>query len=214
MEIPQNWTFERQDIAKEFNRHVREQLPWYDLVSDAIIHFVRHYAPTGGVIYDIGCSTGNIGVRLADLIQERGILYKPIESSQAMCNLYQGPGQVIRADAITYEYRSFDVAILFLVMMFFPIKKRERFLQTLINNINPGGAIIIVDKCLPFSGYLASVLWRLTLAGKLASGVTPNDILAKELSLGGVQRPVDPSLFLAGKEWFHFGDFAGWIIEG
>jgi tRNA (cmo5U34)-methyltransferase len=54
----------------------------------------------------------------------------------------------------------------------------------------------------------------LTLAGKVAAGVPAEEIVAKELSLGGVQRPLDPRELGPGFiEWFRFGDFAGWLAE-
>ena len=60
-------------------------------------------------------------------------------------------------------------------------------------------------------------LSRLALAGKVATGTPASEIVAKELSLGGVQRPLDPGLvdgWGEAVEFFRFGDFAGWIIEG
>ena len=42
MDIPTNWTFETSGVAKGFDRHVREQLPWYDLATNAILHVARH----------------------------------------------------------------------------------------------------------------------------------------------------------------------------
>lgn len=67
------------------------------------------------------------------------------------------------------------------------------------------------------SGYLATVLHRLTIAGKVSSGVPPADIIAKELSLSGVQRPLPPGFIEAASanavEVFRFGEFAGWVIE-
>jgi hypothetical protein len=51
-------------------------------------------------------------------------------------------------------------------------------------------------------------------AGKRAAGVTSEEIVEKELSLSGVQRPVvESQLGGAAYLWFKFGDFAGWLIE-
>ena len=36
MDIPKEWTFENASVAQSFNQHVREQLPWYDLVTGAV----------------------------------------------------------------------------------------------------------------------------------------------------------------------------------
>ena len=42
MEIPKlgQWTFESENIAKSFDAHVREQLPFYDIVTNAVVHIV------------------------------------------------------------------------------------------------------------------------------------------------------------------------------
>jgi tRNA (cmo5U34)-methyltransferase len=54
---------------------------------------------------------------------------------------------------------------------------------------------------------------RLTLDWKLKNGATAEEIISKELSLSGVQRPMTKSE-LTGKEFFRFGEFVGWVIEG
>jgi tRNA (cmo5U34)-methyltransferase len=72
----------------------------------------------------------------------------------------------------------------------------------------------VFDKLEPVGGYLSTVFYRLTLAGKRGAGVTSEEIVEKELSLSGVQRPVAESqLGGAAYLWFKFGDFAGWVIE-
>ena len=98
--------------------------------------------------------------------------------------------------------------------MFVPYRERSSLVSRLVDACRPGGAIIIFDKMEPEAGYLSTVLYRLTLAGKLASGTSPSEIVAKELSLAGVQRALSPSVLPeSAKQWFRFGDFAGFIIE-
>ena len=65
MQISQNWTFKSDHIANNFDQHVREQLPWYDLATFATAQMARHFVPQGGKVYDIGCATGNMGRVLA-----------------------------------------------------------------------------------------------------------------------------------------------------
>jgi len=215
MEIPKEWTFENASVAQSFNQHVREQLPWYDLVTGAVAHIARHYIPQGGLVYDIGASTGNIGKSLEAALIQRQAKLVPIEPSAEMCAQYDGPGKdrLVQMDACRYHFEPFDVAICYLVMMFMPVHERPGFIAKLKAALKPGGAIVIVDKCEAETGYQATVLWRLTLAGKVAAGVSPEHIIAKELSLGGVQRPLDPTILGENvAEWFRFGEFAGWII--
>lgn len=49
---------------------------------------------------------------------------------------------------------------------------------------------------------------------KIDNGANPEDVIKKELSLAGYQRPVDAStLPYNAKTFFQFGEFAGWVIE-
>ena len=109
-----------------------------------------------------------------------------------MADLYTGPqkGHLIRGDALEIDFEPFDLAICFLVLMFMPVAVRGEFIKRMRASLRPGGAIIIFDKCEPSKGYVATVLWRLALAGKVAANVPAEDIISKELSLSGVQRPL------------------------
>lgn len=213
MKIPTEWTFKNSDVAEGFDNHVREQLPWYDLVTDGLRQLARHYIPQNGLVYDIGASTGNIGKALEETLKERNAKFIGLENSAEMCDLYEAPGELVQIDAMNYKFEKFDLAVCFLVLMFFPENKRWEFVQYLKGQIKPGGALIIVDKCEACTGYLATALWRISLAGKIAAGVDAESVIAKELSLCGIQRPIDPALLGDdAMEWFRFGDFAGWII--
>lgn len=213
MEKLKEWTFENASVASGFDQHVREQLPWYELVTGAVAHIARHYIPKGGLVYDIGASTGNIGRALKETLSARKAQLIGIEASAEMCAKYDAPGELVQIDALDYRFQPYDLAICYLVLMFMPVEKRPAFIDMLKSLIKPGGALLIVDKCEAASGYEATVFWRLTLAGKVAAGTDAQSIIAKELSLGGVQRPLDPAML--GDEaslWFRFGDFAGWLI--
>lgn len=218
-DIPSNWTFEDAKVADAFQRHVRLQLPWYDLATGAVAHIARHYIPLGGRVYDIGASVGNIGNCIGRVLTERKADFVAIESSAEMANVYRGPDKLVVADAMTYKFEEFDCAILFLTVMFMPVATRLSWLKKLVDKIKPGGAIIIFDKFLPPPGnpYVGTILRRLTLAGKVSTGTPSDEIIAKELSIGGVQRPLEHQHFAdlgtRAHRVFQFGEFAGYVIE-
>lgn len=214
--IPTDWTFRDPGVAAGFDDHVREQLPWYDVVTRAVAGIVTHYLPAGGLVYDIGASTGNVGRALVPLIETRKALLIPVEPSTDMAKLYDGPARksLLMKAAEDVEYEPFDVAVLMLSLMFVPVADRPRLLATLRARCRRGGALVIVDKCLPPGGYVGQVFWRMTLDAKLAGGADPADVTRKEMSLRGVQRGLDPALLGPDAvEFFRFGEFAGWIIE-
>jgi len=214
LEIPASWTFETQNVAQGFDNHVREQLPWYDLATAAITHIARHYIPKGGLVYDIGCATGNIGSSLEATLKARDARLVGIDPSDEMRKIYDAPGIFVCSTAESYEYEPFDLGIAFLTLMFVEPSKRRAFVLDLLNKCRPGGAIIVFDKLETAHGYLGTVMTRLTLAGKYEAGVDAKEIIEKELSLAGVQRPITlEQLPGAPYQWFRFGDFAGYILE-
>jgi tRNA (cmo5U34)-methyltransferase len=214
LEIPRDWTFKTADIAGGFDRHVREQLPWYDLTTGLIAHFARHYIPEGGQVYDIGASTGNIGNAIRDTLESRKAQLVAVDNSEAMRPLYKGPGEFTVADAESFDFQPFDLSVLFLTLMFIRPAVRGGLIKKLRDNLRPGGAILIFDKCVQGGGYVGTITSRLALAGKVAAGVDAREIVAKELSLAGVQRPIELREIEPCTELFRFGDFAGFIIEG
>lgn len=215
MKIPAEWTFRDTRIAKGFDRHVRQQLPWYGMTTGIVSHVARHYITQGALCYDIGASTGNIGQAIRHTLRMRDARLIAIDNAPEMAAQYRGSlGELVIADALDYAFEPFEFATCFLCMMFMPPCRRAAWLSALTAKIKPGGALVIFDKFEPVTGYAATVLWRLALAGKVAQGVPAEEIVAKELSLAGVQRPLARTEIPdKAVEIFRFGDFAGWIIE-
>lgn len=214
MNIPEQWTFKSESVAAGFDNHVREQLPWYDLATKMVAVIARHYISNNSVVYDIGASTGNIGKAIEQSLRHNQAKFYAIEESKEMAAKYNGPNKLEIKNATEYIYEPHDLSILFLVLMFIPYSKRESFLKRIYNLLNEGGAIIIVDKIEMPYGYSGSILRKMALAWKINAGVTPEEILQKELSLSGYQRPINERI-LPGKpvRFFQSGEFVGWLIE-
>lgn len=204
-----DWTFS--NVPNGFDSHVRQQLPWYEFATTCVAFLARHYLPTkGGVLYDIGASTGNITKALAGTIEERSIRAISVEVNETMVAGFNGVGELICEPVEDIRIEEFDVAIIFLTLMFIPYSEREQLMAKLQSRMRAGGAIIVVDKVASTDGYLGVCLRRLTLLWKQLAGVDGNDIIEKELSLAGVQRPSERD----GRLFLKFGEFEGWIIEG
>ena len=215
-----SWTFETKEIAETFDAHVREQLPWYDMVTDAVVYIARNYLPEYGVVVDIGASTGNMVDKLMPLTFERIADVVAIEKSISMCdvlkNKYKKSDCVVveNSDVTRGDLPKANVYILFLTMMFIPIDKRKALMDSMRANCKQGGVIVVVDKICDHGGYFATVLKRLTMQFKLQQGAKPEDVLNKEMSLAGVQIPIDPAILgTDAKQFFRMGEFAGWVIE-
>lgn len=213
--IPKEWTFKSAELAAGFDAHVREQLPFYDLATGVVAHLGRCYIPNGGLVIDVGASTGNIGRALAEVIKIRNADFLAIESSQEMAACYQGPGGVLVGDAEAYDFENAqpDFIVCFLSLMFIPIKSRLTLITRMKASLRSGGALVIFDKTAPQAGYLGTVAYRLALSAKQKNGASAEEIIAKELSISGLQRPIDAGELVGFQEIFRFGDFFGAVYE-
>jgi len=211
------WTFDTPEIAKAFDGHVRGHLPWYDMVTDAVALAVKHYIPPGGLVYDIGCGNGNMGRALAPVLDSRRARLIAVDSSIPMCANYKGPGKVVCSDICAVNFEAFDVAVSMLTLMFLSPEDQERVLRMLRTYAIAGGAIVLVEKVGGSGGYVQTVMQRMTFAAKVKQGTGLAEVMGKELSLVGVQRPLDPKIiyntFPNAAEIFRFGEFVGYLIE-
>ena len=133
MNLGKTWTFDKKEVAERFNSHVRGQLPWYDLVISSLKMLAAHYLPpAGGVMYDIGASTGNLFMEMRDILQAREVRYVGIEKSREMVEQWRGDGDfetLLHVDALDHQYEPYDVAVLNLTMMFMACGEASRVVQ-------------------------------------------------------------------------------------
>ena len=207
-----HWSFEDSDIADTFDDHVRTQLPWYDLVTTFITGIIENYLPASGVMYAIGASTGNITKSCGSLLKERDATAISIEASERMCKAWNGGGMLQHTDAVGYDYEPFDVAVCFLTAMFMSVSQRRIFFNNLHKAKKDGGVIVLVDKFCDWEGYEGTVFRRITMLFKLENGQTPEQVLEKELSLAGVQRPMTKNEIDTSVQFFQMGEFRGYLL--
>lgn len=210
-----DWTFRAPAVAAAFDAHVREQLPWYDVATGILRHVARHFVPRGGVVIDVGASTGNVGRALAPVLEARGAMLIAIDSSVEMARAYDAPGQLVVADAVDFDFAAKrpDLVVCFLSLMFVPVPDRRALIERMWAAVRPGGAVVVFDKMVPHAGYVGAIAFRLALAAKYEAGASPEEVIRKELSLAGVQRPMDEQELAGFLEIFRFGDFAGFVRE-
>jgi len=214
LDVPREWSWSAA-VAKHFDSHVRESLPWYDLATGAVAHIARAYVPREGVVIDVGASTGNVGRALAPVLKARSATLRAIDSSVEMRDVYRGPGvlEVVDAEEFDFAGAAPDLIVCFLALMFVPVSTRRLLVERMKEALRPGGAIIVFDKMVPRPGYVGTVAYRLTLAAKMDAGASPAEVVAKELSIAGVQRPMSEGELGGFVEVFRFGDFAGFVHE-
>jgi tRNA (cmo5U34)-methyltransferase len=220
MKIPNHWTFCDEEVARGFDEHVREQLPWYDLVTRATATIARSFLFDKAKCYEIGAATGNFPKAMESTIRDRRVDWTCVEPSALMAMKFEVPERLVRlvlADARDMRWDPFDLGVSFLALMFVPRADRRALLDRWFGELREGGALLLVEKFEPLGGTAGLVTHRLSIAMKREAGVDSTSIIDKELSLSGSQMPLDPAeLALPGSRrtlFFKLGDFEGWIVE-
>lgn len=213
LEPPHHWSFELPAVASQFDSHVREQLPFYELATTAVADLVRYYLQDCGTLVDIGAATGNVSRACSEIAQERRARVINIEPSREMASRFSGYGELVVGRVEEVAVPPCDVLVSFLTMAFLPPKHRRQLLAGLVKKISPGGALILLERIEPPVAANASRL--LIQAAKMRNGSSPQSVVAKEVSIAGVLRPIDPQLIEEFGAWlfFAYGDFRGYVIE-
>lgn len=214
--IPSHWTFNNRVVADQFDAHVREQLPWYEIATFCIAEIIKNYLPKNGVILDVGASTGNIARSIKPVLEQRSAKLIALEPSDEMADKYDAPGELIRDSIEHYQPGSCDVIVCMLSMMFVPVNERPSVIKKLLDSLSPGGVLLILDKFYSNedNGYIHTVMTRIGMEAKLQQGASMEAVAKKELSLSGVQRPMNyDELPDNAESFFQVGHFMGWAIE-
>lgn len=230
-----DWSFNTKEIAATFDKHVRSQLPFYDMLTNATVHLARSFVTSGGRLLDVGSATGNVGRALIPLMQQRESIMDAVEPSETMIDVcLKTFSEVERKhirlnnhtieDFLSHDSRADSVGgycfiSCFLTLMFVSPPARERVIKSLIDTLAPGGAMVVVDKVEQRRGIIGQAINRMSWSAKLDQGQTAEEIVTKELSLAGQQIPFLSnfrSLFVTCEtdvaEFFQFGEFVGLLV--
>ena len=222
----QRWTFD-EEVTDHFDDMLERSIPQYDVMRKTVTSLVDQYASEGGWIVDLGCSSGGA---LAPILAERGARnrYLGVEVSEPMVaaarQRFAGWEQYveIRHADLRDDYPAVPatVTIANLTLMFVPIEHRQRVVADAYDRIEPGGALIVVEKVLGDTARLDQTFVDLYYRRKAASGYSADEIERKRLALEGVLVPVTADWNVDMLRRAGFGqvdcfwrwcNFAGWV---
>ena len=82
MSAESDWTFA--GFGPEFDEHVARHLPGYFDVQNLVGIVAEHCVPNGGVVADLGCSTGQTARTIADRLKKRWLSFYLYDADPSM----------------------------------------------------------------------------------------------------------------------------------
>jgi len=228
--VPGNkWEFDA-SVAACFDDMLSRSIPSYKMMRQTTYALGTNIIGnmTAPKVVDLGASRGEAIWEFAARYP-RGDFYA-LEISDPMLdvmrNRFQGQTNLhvwredLRVCNVLREIKNTTVVLSILTLQFIPIEYRQALVQTVFDNLDKGGAFILVEKVLGNTPSINSKFVEEYYEFKRSNGYSYEDIERKKASLEGVLVPItakwnEDMLYSVGFRqidcFYRHLNFAGWI---
>ncbi len=150
-------------VANVFDDMVDRSVPYYREIQRMTGQLAADYAQPGSRIYDLGCATGTT-MALMDHSVEADVELVGIDNSQQMLDKCREKLKLAKIEKDfklvcgdlndKIKVKNASVVLLVLTLQFVRPMHRQRLLRQIIDGMNPGGCLILVEKVLGESSNL------------------------------------------------------------
>ncbi|NQZ59010.1 MAG: methyltransferase domain-containing protein, partial [Lentisphaeraceae bacterium] len=142
-------------VASVFDDMASRSIPFYREVIQLTGKVAETFVPDGGRVYDLGCSTGNTLMYLAQSLQDKKVkligcdpaeamLQKAAEKAEAFT--YSHNIEFIQNTCESIELTAADLIIMNYTLQFIDKAERPALLKKIYDALKPGGVFIISEK--------------------------------------------------------------------
>lgn len=145
------------NVASVFDDMVNRSVPYYGEMQRMMAELAADHAQEGTDVYDLGCSTGTTMVGMNTLVNP-SIRFVGIDDSAEMLDKcrskltelgFTRPFDLRCADLNQgVQIENASVVVLCLTLQFVRPIYRERLIRDIYKGLNPGGALILIEKIL------------------------------------------------------------------
>lgn len=186
------------DVAAVFDDMAARSIPYYAEVQRLTIKLVERYYVQGGLIYDIGCATGNTVLALLETLPSPPRI-RAIDNSAAMIECVRHRVEAAAfEDDVSFECRNVEdvsiyganVVISHYTLHFLPLEHRAETIVKIFEGMRPGGAFILSEKVTECDADLTDCFSENYHDLKRRNGYSPLEIEQKVKALDGVLVPL------------------------
>ena len=193
------WDFNTIDHTR-FEDHVSKSVPGYLRGHQYISFLSDYFVKPNSIVYDIGCSTGNLISKLSKHnIKKNNVNFVGIEPVKSFENEFLK--NTSKCENISHKFKfindeiqNCEIDICDLIISYYTIQFiSPRFRQSLINNIykklNWGGGFFFFEKVRGIDARFHEMINLAYMEYKSSVGYSNDQIISKMLSLKGILEP-------------------------
>jgi tRNA (cmo5U34)-methyltransferase len=185
-------------VARVFDDMIHRSIPFYTEIISRQIDMIEHFYQPGTVIYDLGCSNGNLGISLSRQLHPRPFQMVAVDNSAPMLKAFQERltdlpmGQHISLqceDICRTRIENASVVVLNFTLQFVAPPARDAMLARIYNGLRPGGVLLFCEKITHSHPALAELQHTFYYAFKRKNGYSDLEISQKREALEKVLIP-------------------------
>jgi tRNA (cmo5U34)-methyltransferase len=188
------WSFE--NIADDFDDHVRKSVPLYDDGHDLVCKLSDFFLPPDATVVEIGTATGVMAKKFLDHNSRRSdISYIGIDCVESMLEKARerciGDERALfkNDDIVTGSLDKSNMVISYYTMQFIHPRFRQDVYNNIYESLEWGGALVLFEKVRAPDARFQDIAAQLYVEFKLSQGFTDSEVIGKQRSLKGVQEP-------------------------
>ena len=142
-------------VAGVFDDMVDRSVPFYQEIQRMVGELAAEYATEGSQLYDLGCATGTT-LALLDGVLAQNVAFTGIDNSPEMLEKCRSKFTQLHSSRETrflcrdlketLNIQNASVVAMILTLMFVRPMHRRELLSSIYQGLNPGGALILVEK--------------------------------------------------------------------
>lgn len=191
----EKWEF-NEDVAACFANMLERSIPDYKSMRALVYKIGERFVKPGTLIVDIGCSTGLAVQPFVEKSERNRFLL--IDNAPAMVKAcrerYRDNADVMVKEGPAWQFMmpgmGASLVLSVLSIQFMPTSYRQRLISDIFHALNPGGALVLVEKIV--SEDRDDLMVELYYEMKRENGYTDRQIMDKRKSLENVLSPLRP----------------------
>ncbi len=221
-----------EQVVRVFDDMLDRSVPFYREILLRQVQLVEKFHLNGSMIYDLGCSHGNLGMSLLQSLgQDRDLSMVAVDSSAAMLERYRlrldeldcpHAVELRLEDMCTTAMENASVVVINLTLQFLPLQSRDALIQRVYDALLPGGVLLLTEKLVHEDEKMANTQRDLYYGLKMAQGYSELEISQKRDALENVMIPetlethlrrLKAAGFAAVDPWFKWFNFCSLIAR-
>ena len=183
-----------ESVASVFDDMISRSVPYYEISSELICDIVAKRAVNGAKVFDFGCSTGSLLLKLYQ--KRKDLCLVGVDNSNAMIKSAKNKALAFGADVefvlddiLNFSFVNADVVLLNYTLQFIRPINRQSFIDKIYHSLNDNALFIFSEKLVFKDGVFTKEMIEIYESYKEKQGYSRYEIAQKREALENVLIP-------------------------